>query len=185
MAQIKLLISDFDGTLVNTFKANYLAYKDAFSAVGRTITEKEYRECFGFRFDDFMKAMRVHDVEIAKEIRKIKGESYPKYFSNFIVNTPLLEMIKSFRLSGGFTAVASTARKKNLMNALHYIGAEDAFSYILAGEDVSKGKPNPEIYKNVLQHFKLDPKEALVFEDSEVGMQAASNAGIGFVRVVL
>ena len=185
MAQIKLLISDFDGTLVNTFRANYLAYKEAFSAVGRTITEKEYKACFGFRFDDFMKTMRIYDAEIANEIRKIKGESYPKYFSNFIVNTPLLEMIKLFRSSGGFTAVASTARKKNLMNALHYIGAEDAFSYILAGEDVSKGKPNPEIYKNVLQHFKLDPKEALVFEDSEVGMQAASNAGIGYIRIVL
>lgn len=54
MSQVKLLITDFDGTLVDTFEANFLAYQKAFSDCGLQLSEKQYKECFGFRFDDFM-----------------------------------------------------------------------------------------------------------------------------------
>lgn len=185
MSQIKLFITDFDGTLVNTFNANLLAYQEAFSAIGRTISEEEYRRCFGLRFDDFMEAMNVRDTETRERIRQKKADVYPNYFSHFVINTPLLGMLKAFRLSGGLTALASTARKTNLLNAITFIGANEVFSYVLSGEDVLNGKPDPEIYENILFHFGISPNEALVFEDSEVGVQAASNAGIQVVRVVL
>ena len=55
-----------------------------------------------------------------------------------------------FHVAGGKTAIASTARKKNLINALAHIGVLDTFDYVLAGEDVDKGKPSPEIYQNIL-----------------------------------
>lgn len=52
-SEIKLLITDFDGTLVDTFQANFMAYKKAFNQVGLALSEIEYRQCFGFRFDKF------------------------------------------------------------------------------------------------------------------------------------
>lgn len=183
MAEIKLLISDFDGTLVNTFEANYLAYKEAFSFAGITLQLDDYKSCFGLRFDAFMNSIGVTDNMIKETIRRVKGEVYPNYFSYLKVNKPLLEMLYSFKKQGGMTAIASTARRKNLMNALSYIGAIDAFSYILAGEDVINGKPNPEIYNKVLSYFNVHPNEALVFEDSNVGFNAAISAGISFIRV--
>ena len=91
--------------------------------------------------------------------------------------------MKTFKQSGGLTAVASTARKENLMNALNYIDAADAFSLILAGEDVKHGKPNPEIYNTVLERLNILPSEAMVFEDSSVGIEAAKQSGINFVIV--
>lgn len=59
MAQVKLLITDFDGTLVDTFEANFLAYQMAFDKYGLELTEQQYRDCFGFRFDDFMTHMGI------------------------------------------------------------------------------------------------------------------------------
>ena len=183
MAQVKLLITDFDGTLVDTFEANFLAYQKAFDKYGLGLTEQQSRDCFGFRFDDFMADSGIKDDETKQFIRLAKGEFYPLYFDKLHVNHSLLNLLKTFKQSGGLTAVASTARKENLMNALNYIDAADAFSLILAGEDVKHGKPNPEIYNTVLERLNILPSEAMVFEDSLVGIEAAKQSGINFVIV--
>lgn len=180
---IKLLITDFDGTLVDTFDANYGAYAEAFRSVGRSLTADCYRECFGLRFDNFMAAMEIDDDEVKRLIRSRKGDCYPDYFDRLKVNRPLLELLRAFRRSGGKTAVASTARGRNLHNALRHIGAEDDFDLILAGESVRHGKPDAEIYLKVLEQFGVTPEEALVFEDSEVGFKAAEAAGIRYIKI--
>ena len=183
MAQVKLLITDFDGTLVDTFEANFLAYQKAFAMFGLELTEQQYRDCFGFRFDDFMSHMGINDNDTKNGIRLAKGDFYPLFFDKLIVNDPLLALLKTFKNSGGLTAVASTARKENLMNALNFIDAADAFSLILTGEDVKQGKPNPAIYNKVLEKLNVLPDEALIFEDSSVGISAANAAHVDYVQI--
>lgn len=180
---IKLLISDFDGTLVDTFEANYLAYRDAFSEAGYNLTEAKYRECFGKRFDDFMNAVGIEDSLVKEAIREGKTERYPHYFDHLKVNHTLLSFIRSFKASGGKTAIASTARKKNLFNALRHIGAIDDFDFILAGENVKHAKPDGEIYTKLLELAGVRADEALIFEDTEVGFAAAKNAGISYITI--
>ena len=183
--EIKLIITDFDGTLVNTFQANYHAYSEAFSEVGLELGEEQYRKCYGLRFDGFMDAMGIDDAEVRKRIRTIKGERYPNHFAMLRVNQPLLDFIRMFRQSGGKTAVASTARGKNLSNALNHIGAAGDFDLILAGEDVKEGKPSPEIYNTVMQRMGVSPEETLIYEDSPVGLQAAQAAGAHYIKINL
>lgn len=183
MAQVKLLITDFDGTLVDTFEANFLAYQKAFAMFGLELTEQQYRDCFGFRFDDFMSHMGINDNDTKNGIRLAKGDFYPLFFDKLIVNDPLLTLLKTFKNSGGLTAVASTARKENFMNALNFIDAADAFSLILTGEDVKQGKPNPAIYNKVLEKLNVLPDEALIFEDSSVGISAANAAHVDYVQI--
>lgn len=183
MAQVKLLITDFDGTLADTFEANFLAYQKAFAMFGLELTEQQYRDCFGFRFDDFMSHMGINDNDTKNGIRLAKGDFYPLFFDKLIVNDPLLTLLKTFKNSGGLTAVASTARKENLMNALNFIDAADAFSLILTGEDVKQGKPNPAIYNKVLETLNVLPAEALIFEDSSVGISAANAAHVDYVQI--
>lgn len=180
---VKLLISDFDGTLVDTFNANYEAYREAFSSIGLELSFQKYRECFGFRFDRFMDAVGISDVIIRNRIREIKAECYPQYFDRLVVNRPLLEFIRAFHRGGGLTAIASTARSRNLNNALRHIGAEQDFDLVLAGESVGKGKPDPEIYLTVLHEMNISADAALVFEDTEVGFAAASAAGIRYIKI--
>lgn len=175
---IKLLISDFDGTLVDTYYANLLAYQEAFKMIDKELSDSEYSKCFGYRFDKFMQTLGIESKEDQAVIKRCKAELYPSFFRKFIVNKPLLDFITSFKKSGGKTAIASTARRVNLENALSYIGARDSFDLILAGEEVKKGKPDPEIYLKVLEKMQIQPAEALVFEDSEVGIKAAELAGI-------
>ena len=182
---IQAIITDFDGTLVNTFQANYHAYREAFARVGMTLAEEDYRNCYGLRFDGFMERMGIDDDQVRKQIRTLKGECYPDYFGMLAVNQPLLDFIRMFRAGGGKTAVASTARGKNLTNALRHIGAMDDFDLILAGEDVREGKPSPEIYNTVMARLGVSADQTLIFEDSTVGLQAASAAGAHYIKITL
>ena len=183
MSQIKLIITDFDGTLVDTFQANLKAYQEAFASEDLSLSEEQYRQCFGFRFERFMKAMNIDDNQIAQRIRQNKSEIYPNHFCLLKVNEPLLGFIRLFRANGVKTAVASTARRKNLINALTHINAVNDFDMILAGEDVTNGKPNPEIYYTVMKHFDVSPAETLIFEDSQVGIEAAEAAQANFMKI--
>ena len=178
MGKIKLLITDFDGTLVDTFEANFLGYQAAFNAIGMSIDKATYQKHFGMRFDRFMDCMNIGDIETRQRIQDLKTQFYPDFFNKIKVNTPLLEIIRAHHRSGGMTAIASTARTENLMNLLTHINAVNDFDIILAGDEVKEGKPSPEIYLTVLKKAGVTPGEAIIFEDSPVGVQAAQAAGI-------
>ena len=180
---INAIITDFDGTLVDTFEANLRAYQKAFNDVGMNLSAEKYRQCFGFRFERFMMAIAIYDDRTANIIREAKKEYYPQFFEFLKPNAALIELISSFHAMGGKTAIASTARKENLMNVVNYLGIENIFDLIFAGKDVKQGKPSPEIYLKAMDALSVHAKETLIFEDSEVGIEAAKASGANYMVV--
>lgn len=174
---IKAIITDFDGTLVDTFEANYKAYQMAFMEVNIELTVERYKQCFGYRYDRFMYEMGIADKKISEAIKESKKKYYPCYFEFLKPNHALLSLIQTFKLNGGKTAIASTARKENLINAVNFLGIYDYFDIILTGKDVINGKPDPEIYFNAMSTLQVSPDETLIFEDSQVGITAAKASG--------
>ena len=174
---IKAIITDFDGTLVDTFEANLRAYQKAYQSVGLDITAEKYRECFGFRFERLMSATGVFDENKARVIKEAKKQYYPRFFQYLTPNKALIELINSFHAMKGKTAIASTARKENLMNVVNYLNLAPLFDLIYAGVDVRQGKPSPEIYLKTMEALGVQPEEVLIFEDSPVGIDAARASG--------
>ena len=125
---------------MDTFDANLKAYQKAFGEVGVVLSEEKYRECFGFRFDRFMEVMGISEKEIIVRIKSLKKDYYPLFFESLHPNDALIELIRSFKCFGGKTAIASTARKENLMNALKYLGIVDLFDLIYTGRDEKECK---------------------------------------------
>lgn len=182
---ITTIISDFDGTLVDTFEANLRAYQEAFYAVGKNLAKDEYQRCFGLRFDTFMSRMGIFDERMQNKIREAKTNCYPSYFKFLKPNKPLINLIDSFHKMGGKTAIASTARKENLMNVVNYLNIASSFDLIFAGKDVKQGKPNPEIYIKTMGALGSKPTETLIFEDSEVGLQAAEASKAEYIKITI
>ena len=180
---IKAIITDFDGTLVDTFQANLLAYQMAFYEVGIVLTQEKYRECFGLRYDTFMSRMGIFDDNVIQKIKELKKEYYPRYFEYLVPNHTLIEWIDTFHKLGGKTAIASTARRENLMNAIEHLGLAQYFDLIFAGIDVKCGKPNPEIYNKTMDALKVLPGDTLIFEDSDIGVEAARASKVQYIRV--
>lgn len=180
---IKAIITDFDGTLVDTFEANLRAYQDAFHQVGLSLTIDKYRECFGYRFDRFIQAMDINDDTAAVTIKEYKKDIYPKYFGYLVPNNKLIELVSAFHQMGGKTAIASTACKENLMNVVYHLDIAGHFDLIYAGVDVKNGKPSPEIYLKAMEALGVSPNEVMIFEDSAIGFEAAKASGANFIPV--
>lgn len=174
---VKLLITDFDGTLVDTYYSNLRAYQEAFTEVGLSLSAEQYRARFGFRFDRLMTSLGIYEEFVINKIRDKKKEVYPKYFKFIRPNIILIDIIRFVKSCGAKIALASTARRDNLLNVVRFLELEDCFDLILAGEDVKEGKPSPEIYLTAMNMLKVSPEDTIIFEDSEVGIQAAKAAG--------
>lgn len=182
---IRAIITDFDGTLADTFTANFLAYQMAFCDLGMTLSEEQYKPCFGYRFEQFMIVMGITDDEVSNRIKMLKSQYYPHFFNYLKPNSALIELIKTFHSMGGMIAIASTARKDNLTNALEYLGLSTSFDHILSGADAKYGKPNPEIYQIAMNRMRVVPEETLIFEDSLVGIEAAKSSGAHYIQVTI
>lgn len=80
-------------------------------------------------------------------------------------------------------AVATTTRRELTEQRLKKIGVYNRFDYVLCGDEVTKRKPDPEIYLSVLHKMNTKAENAIVLEDSSVGVEAAYRAGIDCIQV--
>ena len=180
---IRAIITDFDGTLVDTFEANCAAYQLAFKQHGLELSREQYRQCFGLRFDAFMEVMQIDDADLRSRLKAEKARVYPQCFDHLKPNVTLINFIRKAKASGVKTAIASTAQRGNLMNVLRHLQLEGLFDMIIAGDAVKKGKPDPEIYLTSMSLLEVSPAETLVFEDTEVGLQAAERSGANVMKI--
>lgn len=176
---IKGIITDFDGTLVDTLSANVVSYINAFGKNGFDISETQYRECFGLRFDDMCNKLNIpNDKELRDKIKVDKKNEYAKHYDLTKLNYKLFDFIMYSKTIYFKVCIASTASQENLTGILQYYNIQKYFDNIVCGNEVKKGKPAPDVYMTALSKIGLEPNEVIVFEDSLVGIDAAKNAGI-------
>lgn len=183
---IRAVVSDLDGTLVDTRAANVAAYRDAFSSVGVPFDEDRYTAAFGLAFDPMIGAVAPGTPEdVRAEIRRRKAQVYSSFLPLSRPNTALLGLLAHLRESGTRTALATTARRTNVLAVLDHCAAEDLFDVIVTAEDVEHGKPAPDCYLAAAARLGVAPEECVVFEDSGVGIEAATRAGCSVIEVRL
>ncbi len=180
---IKLFIFDLDGTLFSTVEANIRAYTKAFAECGIKLPGDVYRSKFGLRADDLLKTLAPGMTDDDKAgLRHKKAEHYRDSVALVKPNLPLIEFLKDMSRTHK-TAVVTTASRVNALFILDHFGLTEFLDYMIFGEDVTKGKPDPECYLKCLSESGFTAADAVVFEDSEVGEEAAREAGISVVRV--
>lgn len=92
----------------------------------------------------------------------------------------LLDKISSIPMP---MAVATSTRYHDAVNTLKSTGIIDYFKFIVGGDHVTNSKPDPEIYLKAADKLDVDPKECIVFEDSENGVKSAHAAGMHVIQV--
>lgn len=80
-------------------------------------------------------------------------------------------------------AIGSSTHRLNIETGLASIGLKDRFQVIITAEDVSHGKPDPEVFLNAASRLSVPPKSCVVFEDALVGIEAAHRGGMKVVAV--
>lgn len=192
--RIRLILLDFDGTLADTRRANTLAYVTTLREAGYTLSEEEYENCyFGMRCDEFLRELGIDDPEERERLRLRKIALYPTFFNTVRLNEPLWDFCLQFRQQGGRVWIVSTGSRANIDNAMKYlgIGGPDTetpnghVDGILSGNDIAISKPAPDCFLEAMRREGCAPSETLIFEDSDIGLEAARRSGAAYIRVKL
>jgi beta-phosphoglucomutase len=183
--RLRALLFDLDGTLVDSLGANYAAYSRALLEVGARIEPQDVaRAAAGRQWRDFLPAL-LREAGVERDpaaIARRKGELYREMVGELRVNTALLSLAASAR-PGMQTVLVTTASAESVRAILRHLDLGEAFDLVITGDDVTRHKPDPEAYHLALARLRLDPRECVAFEDSEVGVASAKAAGIPVVRV--
>lgn len=177
----KLAIFDLDGTLVDTCRANYEAYK---YAVDKVIGEWEISlgefqtKCYGKNYKLFLKETGITDSNAMIDIHKIKSYVYEKMLLEYgKENEFLIDLIQGVQDKYNI-AVVTTASRENAMKAISIFLQDINIDFIVSAEDVKKLKPYTEGIELVIRHFKCDTNNVVYFDDSAESIELANRLGI-------
>ena len=184
MAQLRLILLDFDGTLVDTKDANAGAYIEALAEVGITVNKQEYLDkYFGMRCIEFMRCVGLQSDDEIRAVRRRKIELYPNYFHTVRLNTPLWEWCQMMRSLGAKVWIVSTGHINNITNVMRYLNIESGIDRVITGDDVERPKPYPDCFLKAIEEAGVAIDETIIFEDSKVGLEAAKASGANYVRI--
>ena len=182
---IKTFIFDLDGTLVNTEKLHYRAWKQALTQNGVGTISFETFLSFAGTSNEKVAADYINSHSIKKSITELVLEKQA-FYMNLVPDVELCdgvcEVINTFKDKVSM-AVASSSHRKEVHAILSAHGLIDSFSQIVGGDMVTRQKPDPEIYLTTNRLLGIAPQHSIAFEDSTHGLQAAKSAGLYSVAI--
>lgn len=181
---IKGFFFDLDGTLVDTADANFEAYRIAIEDVtNQDLSRNDFNKTNGRGYRDFLPLLVPGiSAEQIEDISRRKNIIYKEKMHLTRANSFLVDFL--MRMAEHYTTVlVTTAKAKNAEIVLNEHGISNLFDYKIFGDDVTHMKPHPEAYLRALNNSNLLANEVVAFEDSEVGMKAASGAGISTIHI--
>ena len=187
-AGIKAVIFDMDGTMIANMQYHDAAWVEFLKRHGIEMSKEERQKKISSRRNDEIFGTLFGEetpYETRKAYAEEKEQIYRELYKDYIKEiSGLTDLIKKLRDKGLKLAVATTAPWKNRDFGLEELGLTDAFDVIVGNEDVTKGKPDPQIYLEVCRRLSIDPHSCLVFEDSPVGVRAGKNAGMRVIGIM-
>lgn len=186
---IKGLIFDLDGVIVNTEHNHFVAWKRTADSLGVAFTEKDNEKLKGLsRVDSLKTILSTGNIEISEETFNDYLVSKNKFYLDSIAAITAENMLKGVadllvkaREKGILLAVGSSS--KNAKFILERLNLTDAFHIIVDGNMVKNPKPNPEVFLQGAEAMGFAPEECVVFEDAESGIKAAKDGGFYSIAV--
>jgi len=186
---IKACIFDLDGVIVDTARFHYIAWKELANELGFDFTEKQNEQLKGV---SRMRSLEIlleiggknFDDTTKKELANKKNKRYVELIKTLTPND-ILPGVTNFLndLKNKNIKIALGSASKNAMTILQSIELVDFFDAIIDGNKVTKAKPDPEVFLNAAKDLKTAPKECIVFEDAQAGIEAAKTGGMYAVGI--
>ncbi len=178
------LLFDHDGVLVDTEHWYFEATRGALARLNISMTFDDYKQHMVDGKSNWVDATRngatENEVEAARAWR---DERYQYYLQREDIDIPGVPEVLD-ELSQGFQMAVITTSKRRDFELIHRDRTLlNNMAFALCREDYDKPKPNAEPYETGLQRFGVTPDKAIVIEDSERGLAAASAAGIRTIKV--
>ena len=191
----KGFIFDLDGVIVDTAKYHFLAWRNLANSIHIDFTAKQNEQLKGVsRVKSLEKILKWGNKEISEnqftDLMKQKNDDYLNHIEKMDAQEILPDVCKVLDfLSEEKQGIALGSASKNARMILEKVNLIHQFEIIVDGNDVTRGKPDPEVFLNAAKELKTQKENCIVFEDSVVGVQAANTAnmisiGIGDATVL-
>jgi beta-phosphoglucomutase len=180
----KGFIFDLDGVIVDTAKYHYLAWKKLAESIDINFSESENEQLKGVsRIKSLEKILEWGNKTISEDdfmkLMAKKNDDYLTYINKMDEKEilPDVERVLNYLIQKE-QGIALGSASKNASTILKKVSLYKKFEAIVDGNDVLKGKPNPEVFLKAAQALSINPQQCIVFEDSVAGIQAANSAGM-------
>lgn len=183
---IKAVVFDMDGLMFNTENIFNLTGTELLRRRGISDVQPVIDRMMGRRAHEAFTEM-INHCELTETVEELQAESseiFESILYDHLEPMPglfrILDLIESRKLP---KAVATSSNREYLTEVLSHFHLLDRFPLTLTSDDVSRGKPHPEIYQTAARELGHPPENVLVLEDSSNGTQAAAAAGTHIVSV--
>ncbi len=181
------IIWDVDGTLVDTAEHHFSAWKRFAEEIGQPFTRADFAATFGMRNPEILR--KLFEPGADEALCAKWGEQKENHYRKSVRDegTQLLpgvaRLLKEFAERGWPQAVGSSAPLGNLDLLLSVTNTRRYFGAVITGDDVSRGKPDPEVFLTAAAKLGATPIRCVVFEDAVAGVEAAKAGGMKCVAV--
>lgn len=178
------LVFDCDGTIADTMPLHYEAWVEALGQFKVEFPEALFYEMAGIpsaRIVEILNERHGHDLAV-QATADIKEELYVRLIPRVRPIAPVVKLIERYagRLpmavaTGGTRAICS--KTLSALDLLHH------FQHVVTADDVQHGKPAPDIFLEAARRIGVPPTQCVAFEDADLGVQAARDAGMKVIDV--
>lgn len=189
MKKIKAILFDMDGVLIEAKDWHYEALNEALRLFGHEISRQDHLTTFdGLPTRDKLNLISETSF-LPVSLHGFVNEMKQHYTRTQIELKckPLFQheyALSKLKKEGYKIAVCSNSIRASIDNMMEKAALAQYLDLIMSNEDVTKGKPNPEIYTTAMQRLGVFPEECLILEDNKNGIAAAKASGGNLLQIV-
>lgn len=187
--KIKAFIFDMDGVIIDSEPLHFESDRMVMREFGVELTDEELNRFVGVANPQMWAELKdKYNIDLSiDELLERQHANKLKLLEEMELETisGIDELISDLQKKGIAIALASSSSKEFIELVLKKLGITECFQAIVSGDDVEKGKPEPDIFLKAAELLKVSPENCIVLEDSGHGVNAAKKAGmkcIGFIN---
>jgi beta-phosphoglucomutase len=178
---------DVDGTLIDSREYHWLSWRGALAEEGFEVTPEQFADSFGRRNDEILRGyFPSYSADDITRVGEAKEVAYRRLVRERGIDLlpGVRRWLDRLREEGWRQAVASSAPRANLEVIVEALGLGGYFGAVAAAEDVTEGKPDPQVFLVAAARLGVGPSGCVVVEDAPAGTEAARRAGMRCVGVL-
>ena len=184
---IKAIIFDMDGLMIDSERVTFECYQERLKDMNLTMDEEFYKTLLGKPIKGIYQ--RFYDVygndfpieNVIQDVHQLMAERFET--EGVPVKKGLVELLHYLKDNNYKTIVATSSNRDRVDKILAQAKITEFFDDSICGDEVTKGKPNPEVFLKSCQKLGVNVDEATVLEDSEAGIQASYDANIKVICI--
>lgn len=175
---------DCDGTLVDSMPLHYVAWKQALSEWDCTFDERVFYEWGGIPVAEIISLLNEKQG-LPMPVEQVSSRKESLYLEMLPQLKAIPAVVEHIDAQHGRIplAVVSGSRRDSVTSSLTSVKLLDKFDTLVCAGDYEKGKPDPEAFLLAASKLGVAPSTCLVFEDTDLGIQAATAAGMASVKI--